>query len=172
MAHINIEIKAECPSHEYVRQVLTRERARFQGTDHQIDTYFNCKNGRLKLREGNIENFLVHYQREDKQGPKQSNVTLFKSEPGSSLKDLLTQSLGVLVVVDKSREIYWVDNVKFHLDIVVNLGSFVEIEAIDYDGTIGRDELLEQCQHYLQLFQIPPQALIARSYSDLLLEKN
>ncbi len=171
MGHVNIEIKAECQNTQYIREVLTGASARFQGTDHQIDTYFNSTHGRLKLREGTIENFLVYYEREDKQGPKQSNVSLFKSEPGSSLKDLLTQSLGVLVVVDKSRDIYWIDNVKFHLDTVVNLGSFVEIEAIDYNGSIGRDKLLEQCQHYLELFQIPQQALIARSYSDLLLER-
>ena len=140
--------------------------ADFTGTDHQIDTYFKVANGRLKLREGNIENYLIFYEREDKAGPKQSNVILHKVEPGSNIKDLLTKSLGVLVVVDKMREIYFIDNVKFHLDNVQGLGTFVEIEAIDKDGNIGADKLLEQCNKYLELFNISQNNLLTNSYSD------
>jgi predicted adenylyl cyclase CyaB len=94
-------------------------------------------------------------------------------EPGSksSLKEILIKSLGILVVVDKKREIYFIDNVKFHIDIVENLGTFVEIEAIDVDGTIGKEKLLEQCQLYLDLLEISQSDLISVSYSDLLLEK-
>lgn len=171
MGHVNIEIKAWCQDQGYVREVLRANNARFQGIDHQIDTYFRVNHGRLKLREGNIENYLIFYEREDKEGPKQSNVTLFKSEPNSSLKDILTKSIGVLVVVDKQREIYWIDNVKFHLDNVTNLGTFVEIEAIDYQGNIGTTKLHEQCQAYLEKFRIQTPALISQSYSDLLLQK-
>jgi len=76
-----------------------------------------------------------------------------------------------LVVVDKKREIYFIDNVKFHIDAVEDLGTFVEIEAIDNDNTIGKDKLLEQCQFFLDLFKIPQENLISVSYSDLLLQK-
>lgn len=172
MAHLNVEIKARCEDQEHIRAVLKQQGARFQGTDHQVDTYFRAERGRLKLREGTIENHLIFYEREDKAGPKQSRITLFKSEPGSTLKDILTQSLGVLVVVDKKREIYWVDNVKFHLDQVIGLGAFAEIEAIDYEGNIGLTRLQEQCQRYLELFKISQQDLLSKSYSDLLLELN
>src|SRR3989344_8793261 len=154
MKHLNIEIKAKCNDHEKIRSILKSRKADFKGTDHQIDTYFKVNNGRLKLREGNIENFLVFYEREDKEGPKQSNVILFKSDPKSSLKEILQTSLGALVIVDKQREIYFVENVKFHIDTVKNLGTFMEIEAIDSNGTIGKDKLQEQCQHYMELFSI------------------
>jgi adenylate cyclase, class 2 len=96
---------------------------------------------------------------------------LFKSDPESSLKEILTKALGILVVVDKKREIYFIDNVKFHLDAVKDLGRFVEIEAIDNEGTIGKDRLLEQCQFFLDLFEISKEDLISVSYSDLLLQK-
>jgi len=96
---------------------------------------------------------------------------LFKSNPKSSLKEILTKALGILVVVNKQREIYFLDNVKFHIDTVKDLGMFLEIEAIDNDGTIKKEKLLEQCQYYLDLFQIPKNDLIPVSYSDLLLEK-
>ena len=33
--------------------------------------------------------------------------------------------------MDKKREIYFIHNVKFHIDNVKNLGTFIEIEAID-----------------------------------------
>jgi len=171
MKHVNIEIKARSNNLDKIREILKSKNADFKGIDHQVDTYFKVNNGRLKLREGGIENYLIHYQREDKEGPKQSDVTLFKSDSKSSLKEILTQALGVLVVVDKKREIYFIDNVKFHLDIVENLGSFVEIEAIDDDGTVGKDKLLEQCQFFLDLFMISPKDLISVSYSDLLLKK-
>ncbi|MCK5025304.1 MAG: CYTH domain-containing protein, partial [Nanoarchaeota archaeon] len=84
---------------------------------------------------------------------------------------ILTKALGVLVVIDKKREIYFIDNVKFHIDIVEDLGTFVEIEAIDDDGSIGKDKLLEQCQSFLDLFKISQEDMISVSYSDLLLQK-
>jgi len=171
MKHLNIEIKARCENHEKIRAILTSHKANFRGTDHQIDTYFNVNKGRLKLREGNIENFLIYYTRENKEGPKQSDVILYKTEPKSSLKNILLNSLGILAIVDKIREIYFIDNVKFHIDTVKGLGTFIEIEAIDTNGTVTKEKLLEQCNNFLSLFDIPKDDLISVSYSDLLLEK-
>jgi adenylate cyclase, class 2 len=61
--------------------------------------------------------------------------------------------VGVLVVVDKIREIYFIDNVKFHIDVVEGIGSFIEIESIE-NATIGKQKLLDQCAQYLVLFGI------------------
>ncbi len=171
MKHVNIEIKAKCENHEKIRTILTSHGADYKGTDHQIDTYFKVNKGRLKLREGNIENFLIYYARENKEGPKQSDVILYKTEPKSSLKNILLNSLDILAVVDKTREIYFLDNVKFHIDTVKGLGTFIEIEAIDTNGTIAKEKLFEQCDNFLKLFDIPKENLISVSYSDLLLEK-
>lgn len=170
MTQLNIEIKAKSNNQDFVREVLKSLNAKFIGVDNQLDTYFKASFGRLKLREGNIENSLVHYDREDIQGPKRSNVTFYKSVDNSSLKEILTKALGILIAVDKTREIYFIENVKFHLDHVKDLGSFVEIEVIDSDGKIGKDKLLEQCNYYLNLFKIKQEDLISNSYSDLLLK--
>ncbi len=171
MTIINIEIKARCNRQEALRKMLLEAGAEFRGTDHQKDTYFQVSTGRLKLREGNIENQLIHYRRENKEGPKQADVLLFPSLPGSALKEILTTALGILVVVDKTREIYFIGNVKFHIDHVDGLGHFMEIEAIDREGTIGRKKLQEQCHRYLTLFGIRDEDLVACSYSDLLLRQ-
>jgi len=169
--HINIEIKARCSDHDRIRDFLKSHNADFKGTDHQVDTYFKVNSGRLKLREGNIENHLIYYERENKGGPKQSDVILFESMPKSSLKLILASSCGILIVVDKKREIYFIENVKFHIDTVLNLGTFMEIEAIDKDGSIGKDKLFEQCSKYLKELNISDSDLVSVSYSDLLLEK-
>ena len=171
MPHLNIEIKARSDNLQTIRDLLQAHQADFRGTDHQIDTYFKVPHGRLKLREGNIENALIYYEREDQEGPKRSAITLLPVTPGSPLKALLTQAVGILMVVEKHRDIYFIDNVKFHLDDVRDLGTFVEIEAIDYDGTIGSETLRVQCQKFLALFNIQPDQLVAVSYSDLLLQR-
>jgi adenylate cyclase, class 2 len=165
---INIEIKARCANPEIVRTVLRNQHARFAGLDHQVDTYFRVPSGRLKLRQGNIENALIAYQRPNEAGPKTSEVSFAKLTNGDELQAILKRSLGVLVAVDKQREIYYVENVKFHIDLVDGLGGFVEIEAAGQPAE--RDKLLEQCREYIRLFSIREEDLVEKSYSDLLLE--
>lgn len=170
MVHLNVEMKARVLDTNRIRVLILQKGGKFQGTDHQIDTYFKTNSGRLKLREGNIENNLIYYEREDKAGIKESKVILSKPTTDKAIKQILEKVLGVFVVVDKTKEIFWIDNVKFHIDNVVGLGSFIEIEAIDYEGKIGKDKLSEQCKSYLDLFAIPEEDLISCSYSDLLAE--
>jgi adenylate cyclase class 2 len=172
MNHINIEIKARCSIADRVREIILSDNARTVGTAHQIDTYFLVSRGRLKLRESNIEDDeLIFYERENKKGPKQSDIKIIKN-PNPGIKGFLASALGILAVIDKQREIYWVGNVKFHIDQVVGLGSFIEIEAVDYEGNIGIEKLTEQCQHYLKLFGVTDPDLISESYSDLIIAKH
>lgn len=168
MKFFNIEIKAKTTGKDRIRNILTGLKAEYRGLDHQVDTYFNASKGRLKLREGNIENNLIYYERENLKGPKKSCYDLLKTEPGSIIKDMLSSAIGVFKVVDKKREIYFIDNVKFHIDTVQNLGDFIEIEAIDRTGGKDGGALLEQCRHYLALFGIKEEDLLTCSYSDLL----
>lgn len=163
------EIKAKSGNQDEIRGILKKHGATFKGVDHQVDTYFKVNEGRLKLREGGIENNLIQYNRPNQKGPKKSSVNLYKTQADSNLKKVLEEANGVLTVVDKQREIYFIDNVKFHIDEVQNLGSFVEIEAI---GEKDYDKLLEQCKYYLTLFGIKEQDLIDCSYSDLLLSSH
>jgi predicted adenylyl cyclase CyaB len=169
--HINYEFKASCTDIDKLENILLQKMPLFIGEDHQRDTYFNVPNGRLKLREGNIENSLIHYQRTNTAGAKQSDVTLYQHSPKASLKEALTKALGIKTVVDKKRKIYFIDNVKFHFDEVAALGFFIEVEAIDKNGSIGIKKLKEQCAEYAKLFEIKEEEYIADSYSDLLLAK-
>lgn len=213
MKHLNIEIKAKCENLDVVRAILKSCHAVFKGCDQQTDTYFKVPKGRLKLREGNIENCLVYYERENIAGPKSAEVILYPlTAPVGQLREILAQAHGVLAVVEKTREIYFLENVhpvrgvnapdgigipkiqdemmpdamcrkicddyipsngvKFHLDTVPGLGTFVEIEAIDPDGKIGKEKLNQQCQFYVGLFQLKETDFQTVSYSDMLLNKS
>ena len=123
MNHQNIEIKARCADASYIRSYLLGQQAIFKGVDEQTDTYFEVSNGRLKLRQGTIENSLIFYKRANTAGPKLSEVQLLQ----------------------------------------------VEIEAIDLDGTLGLETIKQQCEYYLQQFNIQPHGLLTHSYSDLLM---
>jgi len=170
MAHYNVEIKARCENHDSIRDFLKASGAEFHGLDHQIDTYFRVNTGRLKLREGNIENYLIYYERDYNAGPKKSRISLAPINSNSGIKDILLRALETLVIVDKQREIYFIDNVKFHLDSVKGLGKFLEIEATDCQGNIGLETLARQCRNYITLLRISSEDMIRSSYSDLLLD--
>jgi adenylate cyclase class 2 len=168
---VNMEIKARCKDPNLARAVLKALEADFIGLDRQRDTYFNVPNGRLKLRTGNIENALIHYDRANQDGPKSSQVTLFPTTEGRALRDILEKSLGIKAVVDKEREIYFLGNVKFHIDKVATLGDFVEIEVIDRHGNIPAEELLTTCRRYMQALDISEDDLVSDSYSDQILRR-
>jgi predicted adenylyl cyclase CyaB len=137
--------------------------------DEQTDTYFTVSHGRLKLREGNIENNLIFYERLDMPGPKSSHFQLVKVDDAKGLKEVLSRSMGVKVVVKKRREIYYIRNVKFHIDEVPGLGSFVEIEAGNILADLSQAQLKEQCDFYLKEFGIKEEDLVEVSYSDMVL---
>ena len=171
MAILNIEFKASTNKLAALENLLLQHQPLFIGEDHQVDTYFNVKKGRLKLREGNIENALIYYERENTAGSKVSDVLLYHHQPDCSLKEILIKTSGIKAVVDKRRRIYFIENVKFHFDTVEGLGTFIEVEAIDKDGTIGKEKLQAQCDHYAALFNIAKEDFIAVSYSDMILGK-
>lgn len=131
----NVEIKARCADLEGTRKralALATERV---GLDHQVDTYFRTRAGRLKLRESSLSGAqLVPYLRPDREGPRRADYRVVPVADAEGLKALLGEILGVACVVEKEREILLQANVRIHLDRVKGLGSFVELEAV-FDGS-------------------------------------
>ena len=168
MAIHNIEFKAKAKDVTALEAILLQLNPLFIGEDHQIDTYFNIQTGRLKLREGNIENALIYYEREDFAGAKSSHILLYQHQPDKTLKEILIKTLGIKAIVDKKRKIYFINNVKFHFDTVNGLGTFVEVEAIDKDGNISKEKLQSQCDEYAALFGFAAEDFCSLSYSDMM----
>ena len=164
----NVEFKARCVDLNRIREVLKTLDSTRVGIDTQVDTYFRSAHGRLKLREGRIENALIFYDRPDGVEPKKSDVKLYRAGEQAVLKSVLASALGIDVVVRKTREIHFVENVKIHIDSVDQLGTFIEVEAIDKDGNRTLNALKDQCQDFMRLFSVNAADLVDVSYSDLL----
>lgn len=164
----NVELKARLADLESARRIATRIATRRVGVQHQVDTYFHCRHGRLKLRQINgLSAQLISYARPDQEAPKTSDYLLVPIANPETLKAALTAALGIRVVVDKQREVFLVDNVRIHLDEVRGLGQFLEFEAVlgpGIDVSMGQDQLV----YLAEKFAITPPDLVAGSYADLL----
>ena len=163
----NIEFKAKVSSIVEAEAKLQKVNPVFKGLDHQVDTYFKVPNGRLKLREGNIEHALIQYHRENLAGAKESSVILYRHHPDPALKDILTLQFGILKIVDKQRKIYFIDHVKFHFDEVAGLGTFMEVEVINENNRFTTEELQTECNRWIKFFDILPEQFVETSYSDM-----
>lgn len=169
LKHVNFEFKARLRNEGAVHAALKKLRARYVGTDRQLDTYFRVPGGRLKLREARIENALIYYERSDTPRPRRAQIEMMLLPRRHPLRAILRQALEILTVVEKRREIYLVGNVKVHLDRVRRLGKFVEVEAISRSGSLGK--VRQQARKFQKLLGIAPADLVGQSYSDLLLKK-
>ena len=167
----NIELKARLPDLNRARATAERLATSRLGVLHQRDTYFNCLDGRLKLRE--IEgspSHLIAYQRADRSDAKASDYRLLEFsdlEMARKLGELLAASLGITVVVEKSREVFLHRNVRIHLDEVTGLGTFLEFEAI-VGGEIDDEAAHRQLAWLQDEFRIDDADLMQGSYSDML----
>jgi predicted adenylyl cyclase CyaB len=165
-----VEFKARIDNPDAIREYLLGKGCEFIGVDNQTDTYLNVRTGRLKVREGNIENALIWYDRKNRPGPRKCSYIVNNFENNRELaiiKDQLIESLGILAVVKYRREIFILQNLKFHVDSVGNLGNFFEIEAS------GEDEhsMKINCRQWLDELGIGKEQLLAISYSDMVITK-
>jgi predicted adenylyl cyclase CyaB len=164
----NIEIKARVADPARKRELAERLAQTPPGVLKQHDTFFPCANGRLKLREfSRTEGELIFYRRPDTAGPKQSEYLLSATSSPASLLGLLTSAYGIEKVVNKTRLVYLAGQTRIHLDSVVDLGSFVEIEVVLNEGQ-STDEGRRLAEQFMVALEIDPADLIECSYADLL----
>ncbi len=164
----NIELKARLRDLASAQAIAERITGDGPEVQRQTDTYFRCRNGRLKLREidgGPAQ--LVAYERPDVAESKGSDYLLVPVADPRGLKQALTSTIGVLTVVRKTRRIYLSKNVRIHLDEVEGLGTFLEFEAVlstEIDDQAGCSQL----DDLQRLFAIMRGDLLTGSYSDML----
>ena len=162
-----VELKARYEDLGKARALLSG--AERLGTFVQVDTYFSLGERRLKLRavDGTNEGQLVYYERPDSNGVKESRVLLASVPDAATVRQILMQVLPVKAEVRKTREVYRLQGVQVHLDVVPGLGKFLEFEKVLADES-GRDEGQKQLEALRRYFQIPDEDLMGSSYSDLL----
>jgi adenylate cyclase, class 2 len=163
----NIELKARIADWDKAHEVAAAVATKRLGKQHQIDTYFHCRHGRLKLRQiDGLRAELICYARPDEEGPKPSDFQVAPIAHPETLKAALTAALGVRAIVEKRRDIFLHHQVRIHLDDVTGLGHFIEFEAVlgpSLDEAAGRvliDTLTRQ-------FGISPADLLTNSYGEM-----
>ena len=167
----NLEYKVRYESLDKILPKLRILGATHRETITQVDTYFNSPKGRLKLRETDEsdESWLIYYERPNKKGSRYSLYQLCKITQGLSLRELLTAALQIKTVVKKERSFWMYKNTRIHLDTVVDLGEYVELETV-FQGQTETDAITEHdhVKHTLELNIAEP---IAVSYSDMSIQK-
>jgi adenylate cyclase class IV len=162
----NIEFKAELRDLAAARKQCERLGARRIGLLEQIDTYFRLADGRLKRREARGEpTEWIHYHRSDDVSPRLSNYSILTDD--QARRRWGTHSLREWLVVRKQRELWMLDNVRIHLDIVEKLGTFIELEAVVSASHAPRD-CRKQVDELRNTFGPILGEAVAASYSDLM----
>ncbi len=167
----NIEIKAEIQDLFGLEERVLLLSTQPVVTLVQEDWFFHSKTGRLKLRRINKEKSeLIYYKRPDIAGPKTSEYLIVPVNDDVGLRTILTQTNGLRGVVQKTRHLYWIDQTRLHLDMVKDLGTFVELEVVLKAGQ-SREEGKALLDCLLNTLNIADLHFIEQAYIDLLLNK-
>ncbi len=164
----NLELKAHLPSTSTAKTRALEAGAEECGILLQTDTYFHVSNGRLKLREtSGVGAELIQYDRAEDASERWSNYRKIAVSEPELLKRALTETLGVLVVVRKSRALFLYSGARIHLDQVEGLGPFLEFE-VPSPGSTDPQALMRELR---AIFDVRNELVEKGSYSDLLLAK-
>jgi len=168
-----VELKAKVGSLEPFRKKIESLKAEYVGTFRQIDTYYEVPQGRLKLREteGKNKAQLVYYERPDVQSPKQAQVFIIELTKPQFMKQFLNKVLRTKTVVDKQRAIFRLEGTQVHLDMVQNLGAYVEFERQTENTPKATQKAHETLRRLMQTFELKLETLQKGSYSDLIMQK-
>jgi len=165
----NLEIKARTASLHATDEIARRIGARYEYEMAQVDTYFDARNGRLKMREVDGARFeLIGYMRGEQTERRVSEFDVLGLGAAEPLKSILSRALGVRGVVRKRRKLYRYHSTRIHADEVDGLGAFIEFET-EVTGSV--DEAREELNSLIRLFRIEDGDFLKVSYIDLLLAK-
>ncbi len=163
---VNIEIKARV--RDWDRQfALAEGLADSSESLRQRDTFFNCCEGRLKLRDfENGRGELIAYERPSERGPKPSHYTIVQLDDVEGMRGALAQSLGIWREVRKRREVLMVGQTRVHFDEVEELGRFIELEVVLKPGqSSGEGEQI--AAELMSRLDIRSEDLVAGAYADM-----
>jgi hypothetical protein len=84
----------------------------------------------------------------------------------------MERSYGRLAVIEQKRDTWKLANVAIHLDTITDLGTFVEIEAMQTAPNVIEEMLKKQCEIYLDQFRVCPEEIIQYNYGELMAMEN
>ncbi|MBW6510413.1 MAG: class IV adenylate cyclase [Desulfuromonadales bacterium] len=164
----NVEIKARVEKVDLLIDKISAIADKGPIELSQDDVFFNCTEGRFKLRilsENRGE--LIFYRRADQRGPSESNYFISPTDSPETLYKVLSEACGCVDRVRKKRILYHVGRSRIHLDQVEKLGSFLEIETVLSEGEAAATGIREM-HHLLDVLGIQAADLISGAYIDLI----
>lgn len=164
----NIEIKAVLRNVAEARSTAFRLSGGNPEILHQEDVFFRCEGARLKLRIfGPDSGELIRYERSDLAVARASKYLIARTHDPAVLRNILTETLGTIGVVKKTRELFLVGQTRIHIDKVDGLGDYLELEVVMRSEQRESDGQ-EIVRHLLSELCIGPTDLLAEAYIDLL----
>jgi predicted adenylyl cyclase CyaB len=164
----NIEVKARIASVAALLKPVAALADEGPTEIAQDDTFFRCSSGRLKLRAfSGTRGELIFYRRSDERGPKESYYLRTPTADPESLREVLTLAYGEAGRVRKRRTLFKVGRTRIHLDVVENLGDFLELEVVLREGERAEAGIRE-AEDLMARLGVKPSQLIDRAYVDLL----
>lgn len=134
----------------------------------QEDVFFDCPEGRLKLRiMGPGESYLIFYRRSDQKGPKSSVYYPSPVKDPESMKALLGAALGFGKTVKKKRTLFLSGRTRVHFDEVEGLGRFIELEVCMKEGQ-APSEGEAVAKTLMKRLAITEKDLLEGAYADML----
>ncbi|HYU47048.1 MAG TPA: class IV adenylate cyclase [Terriglobales bacterium] len=164
----NIEIKASLT--DRAAALATAARLSDSGPEiiHQEDVFFRCEGARLKLRIfAPAFGEVIRYQRENVPDARCSRYSIARTSDPDVLLHILTNTLGRLGTVKKTRTLYLVGQTRIHIDQVEGLGDFLELEVVLQPGQ-SESNGKEIATGFLREFGIGQQEFVGEAYIDLL----
>ncbi|XP_041636984.1 uncharacterized protein LOC121505596 isoform X2 [Cheilinus undulatus] len=166
----NVEIKAKVSDPTKFAEKAA-QLSQSEGTIiRQHDTFFNCSQGRLKLRDFmNKSGQLIFYERPDTDGPKLSRYSISPTNDPPSLRAVLSDALGVKGEVKKERRLFLIGQTRVHLDEVEGLGNYMELEVV-----MRPEQTVEEGQQIaedlMEKLGVSKESLVTGAYMDLILK--
>jgi predicted adenylyl cyclase CyaB len=164
----NVEIKVAVADLATLRAAIERIGARWGETQEQIDRYYVVGGAeRLKLRtiNGHMAQ-MIRYARPEIAAARTSTYEITPVRDDGAGQCLVPKGPPV-VTVRKRREIWLRDNVRFHLDRVEGLSTFLELEAV-VDAMHDEATCRAQVDEIVAALGLDPATFIRASYADLL----
>ncbi len=163
----NIEIKARVADPAALETRVAELGAEAVWTRHQRDVFFHVPDGYLKLRRVDGEpGELIAYARAAGTDPRPSDYDIAPVPDAARLETVLARALGVRGVVVKTRRLFLWRHTRIHLDDVVGLGSFMELETVAKDIPLEAAEA--EAREVIERLALDAADFLDRPYLELL----
>jgi adenylate cyclase class IV len=164
MSH-KLVLKCKCDRLDEIADYVQKEcKPDHDELTYQTDTHFAIKEGCLKLREEKGKTTLIHYFRSNDLIARSLTYSLEPILDATSKIGELTKIYDIQGIMKKRRRLFICSQTEIHLDMVQNVGSFLELEVNVQDASEESTTVINQWCDRLKLDQ---STFLCCTYADI-----